>query len=101
MSKQFLRTAFNIGFGLTAVVFLGLNLIGSRSDEFTQISGVTTHRGFPFRAVSERLSIGYDTRIFWGGLIADFAVALICSFLVGMLLKITAAYITRRRPVRS
>lgn len=83
MSKLFQRNAFNLGFWVGILVFIGLNFY-SLNANYGGCIDCYGKFGIPFPLMDSGLLL---QRILWIGLIADILIALIFSFAVGLIFK--------------
>jgi hypothetical protein len=95
MKYLFQNTGFIIGFWGGIIVLLILNFVLSSTTNI--LSNIATDYGFPFLAYRTNLSSNYSTYVFWPGLIADIATALVISFVIGIGLKSIWSTFNRRK----
>lgn len=81
MKKTFQNISFNVSFWCSIIIFVFLNILPHRTYDFAI---TITDRGFPFSLFREAISGSSINYIIWSGLIANFVIALICSFVIGL-----------------
>ena len=103
MNKLFQNTAFNLGFysGLCLFAFVNYLSYVISYNEFInremKFSAGGYRYGFPFTLYQEIIGYPNSFDIIWSGVIANAVVALIGSFLIGLIFKIIWSRITTNR----
>ncbi len=100
MGKLFQNKAFILGFLSGILIFIGTQFY----DSMPESEGITFHAivriGFPFDYIETGGNPTY-TKTLWFGLFADILIALIFSFVVGLIFKfIGLKIVSRRSPLK-
>jgi hypothetical protein len=93
MNKFFRETAFNIGFTIGILLFIGLNFY-SLDANYGRCIDCFGESGFPFSWMDRGWFL---QRILWFGLIADILFALFFSFLLGLIFNFVWSKMSARR----
>jgi hypothetical protein len=99
MRRLILNYAFNLGFLTGILLFIAINLYADRplANKATRLCFHCLNEwGFPFRYFEAGGNPGIE-RYFWLGLVGDIFVALIFSFLVGLVFKFVWSKLASRR----
>lgn len=96
MSKLFRSKAFLVGFFSGVILFICLNYYTVMQAYDYLCFDCMMLFGFPFTSV-EHGGFVTHTNICWFGLFADFLITIICSFILGLILKFVWSKIAARK----